>query len=158
MGLNIPSPTMGTNAPEVPDGLAVVRFADIRERFVESFVTDKDNYGKPDDGWRIDFVFNLLDEDGEIAYTEGGDPVEIKQSKACRRGNYGTRSNFREILGGILTAKEIAAWENSSEDDPFDGESIVGRLLDVKIAHNKRGWPEVETVVGIRKDRPKGEA
>lgn len=147
MGFNIPSPSAGAGAPEVEDGLAIVRFEDIRERFVEDFVTEKDNYGKPDDGHRLDFIFTLLTADHEVVYEEG-DPVELRQAKACKPGSTGPKSNFREVLSGILTPKELAAWEASTPEDPFDGSAIQGRILNVKISHNKRGWPEVETVIG----------
>lgn len=150
MGFNIPSPSAGAGAPEVEDGLAVVRFDDIRERVVEAFITEKDNYGKPDDGRRLDFIFTLMTDQGEVAYQDG-DPIELRQAKSCKPGSTGEKSNFREYLSGILTAKEMAAWEASTPDDPFDGSAAVGRLLNVKITHNKRGWPEVETVIGVVK-------
>lgn len=153
MGFNIPGPGSGAGAPDVEDGLAVVRFDDIRERHVPAFVTDKDNFGKPDDGNRLDFMFTLLTEDGEVAYGDDGDPIELRQAKACKPGSTGPKSNFREYLSGILTPKEMAAWEASTPDDPFDGSAIPGRKLNVKISHNGRGWPEVETVIGIVKGK-----
>jgi len=150
MPWNLPAPTKGGDAPSVEDGLAVARFDDILARHVPDFVTEKDNYGKPDDGNRIDFQFTLMvqeDKGYAVAYTEGGDPIELRQGKACKPGATGEKSNFRMYLAGILTPQELAAWEASTEDAPFDGSAIKGRLVHVKIAHNKRDWPEVEQVI-----------
>ena len=155
MAWNLPIKNTGGNPPEVEAGLALVRFDDIKARFVEQFVTESDNYGKPDDGNRLDFQFTLLDENRAVVFDERDDgeivPIELRQAKACKPGATGSNSNFYEYLGGLLTVQEMAQWEVATAEAPFDASATKGRILNVKIGHNKKGWPQVDSIIGIAK-------
>ena len=154
---NLPVKNSGGNPPEVEAGLALVRFDDIKQRLVEQFITESDNYGKPDDGQRLDILFTLLDEDRAVVFDERDDgsivPVELRQAKACKPGATGQNSNFYEYLSGLLTVEEMALWEVATADKPFDGSAMQGRIYNVKIGHNKKGWPQVDTIIGIAKEK-----
>lgn len=140
-------------APQVDDGLALARFDDLLARHVESFVTASDKYGKADDGNRLELAFTLVDEKHQVMYDPAseGDPIELRNAKSIRPSATGERSNFYEYLTGLLTPAELAAWEAATEDAPFDGSAMPGRVYNVKISHSKSGWPQVEQVIGIAK-------
>lgn len=149
MSFFIPTANAGGDAPEVEDGLALVRFDDLELRNHEDWAgTDK--FGKADNGDRFHFLFTLMASPTEVAYDPAseGDPIELE---ALTRTATGERSNFAALMGGILTPQEFAAWQAATKDNPFDGSATKGRLLNAKIAHNKRGWPYVESIIGIAK-------
>lgn len=150
MGFFLPAKNTASGAPEVADGLALARFDDIQERFVEEFVTDSDKFKKADDGKRLDFVMTLVDEDHDVIYQEG-DPIVLRQAKSVKPGATGEKSNFYEYLSGLLTAKQLAQWEASTEDDPADFSELPGTVYNVKISHSKSGWPQIETIIGPAK-------
>lgn len=150
MPFNLPVANKGGNAPQVEDGLALLRFDDLVLREHEDWA-GTDSFGKPDDGRRFHFVFTVLDEDQAVVYQDG-DPVEIE---ATTRTATGEKSNFAAIMSGLLTPQEFAAWQAATEDDPFDGSALPGRIVNAKIAHNKKGWPQVESVIGIAKPKKK---
>lgn len=154
MPFTLPTANKGGDAPKVEDGLAVLRFDDLLLKPHEDWAgTDK--FGKADDGNRYHFLFTLMSPDGKavqyaaIGEPGEGDPIELE---ALTRTATGEKSNFAAILGGILTASEMAAWQAATEDDPWTGGAAVqGRLVNAKIAHNKREWPFVEAVIGAFK-------
>lgn len=147
MPMTLPTANSGGDAPEVEDGLALLRFDDlVLKEHPDWAGTDK--FGKADDGRRFHFLFTLLDEGREVVYTEDGDPIDLE---ALTRTATGEKSNFAAIMSGILTAQEFAAWQAATADEPFDGSAAQGRIVNGKIAHNKRGWPYVESVIGIAK-------
>lgn len=146
MGFNLPTFNTGAGAPEVEDGLAIVRFDDLKLREHEDWAgTDK--FGNEDDGRRFHFMTTLVDEDFAVVYQDE-DPIDLE---AVTRTATGEKSNFFAHLTGLLTAKELAAYQAATEDDPFDGSVIMGRYYNVKIAHNKKGWPFIESFIGIAK-------
>lgn len=147
MPMTLPTANAGGDAPEVEDGLALLRFDDlVLKEHPDWAGTDK--FGKADDGRRFHFLFTLLGEDREVVYSEDGDPIDLE---ALTRTATGEKSNFAAIMSGILTPQEFAAWQAATADDPFDGSAAQGRVVNGKIAHNKRGWPYVESVIGIAK-------
>lgn len=146
MGLALPKANTGAGAPPVEDGLCLLRFDDLVLKEHEDWATDSDKFGKPDDGQRYHFQFTLLDEDRSVVYHEG-DPIELE---ALTRTATGSKSNFAAILEGILTPQEFALWQ---ADQPFDDSTLRGRIVNGKVAHNKSGWPFVESVIGIAKDK-----
>lgn len=148
MPMTLPTANAGGDAPEVEDGLALVRFDDVVLKDHPDWA-GKDKFGKDDNGQRFHFLFTLLDEGREVVYTEDGDPIELE---ALTRTATGEKSNFRAIMAGILTATELAAWIDATPENPVTLD-LEGRILNVKIAHNKRGWPFVEAVVGIAKTK-----
>ncbi len=149
MPFNLPAANRGGNVPTVEDGLAVVRFDDlVLKEHVAWAGTDK--FGKEDSGERYHFMFTLADEAHDILYSEDGDPIELE---ALTRTATGEKSNFAALMQGILTAQEFAAWQAATETEPFDGSAAQGRFLNVKIAHNKKDWPFVESVIGIAKKK-----
>lgn len=143
----LPTANAGGDAPEVDDGLALLRFDDlILKEHPDWAGTDK--FGKADSGQRFHFLFTLLTEDREVVYTEDGDPIELE---ALTRTATGEKSNFAAIMSGVLTPQEFAAWQAATPEDPFDASAAQGRIVNGKIAHNKRNWPFVESVIGIAK-------
>jgi hypothetical protein len=149
MGFTLPTFNTGAGAPEVEDGLALARFDDlVLKEHPDWAGTDK--FGKADDGNRFHFLFTLVDEDHAVVYDpeSEGDPIELE---ALTRTATGEKSNFFAIMSGLLTAKELAAYQAATADDPFDGSELPGRVYNVKIAHNKRGWPFIEDVISVAK-------
>ena len=143
----LPTANAGGDAPEVDDGLALLRFDDLILKDHPDWAgTDK--FGKADSGQRFHFIFTLMDEDRAVVYTEDGDPIELE---ALTRTATGEKSNFAAIMSGVLTPQEFAAWQAATEDEPFDASAAKGRIVNGKIAHNKRNWPFVEAVIGIAK-------
>ncbi len=156
MPFYLPTKNVGAGAPEVEDGLAIVRFDDIFERKVDQFITESDRYGKTDDGFRLELQFTLVDKDFAVLYQEEGDPIVLRNAKAIKHagnGGYATgeKSNFYGYFSAMLTAPELAAWEAATPEDPWDGSAVQGRYFNVKISHSKGGWPQVEDVIGPAK-------
>jgi hypothetical protein len=147
MPFNLPTANSGAGAPQVDDGLALLRFDDLVLREHADWA-GTDSFGKDDDGRRYHFIFTVGTDKREVVYGPDGDPVELE---ATTRTATGERSNFRAILAGVLTPQELAAWEAATAEDPFDGSAAQGRWVNGKIAHNKKGWPFVEQVIGIAK-------
>ena len=156
MPFNLPTKNKGQGAPDIEDGLAVLRFDDLRlVEHPDWAGTDK--YGHDDDGTRYHFDFTVMSEDGsEVVYAtvEGvptGDPLELD---ATTRTSTGEKSNFYAILSGILTAAELKQWDDATEDAPFDGSHLQGRLVHGKVEHNKKGWPFVaQTISPFKKPK-----
>lgn len=149
MGFTLPTFNTGAGAPEVEDGLALWRFDDLLLKEHPDWAgTDK--FGKEDDGKRYHFVGTLMASKTEVAYDPNseGDPIELE---ATTRTATGEKSNFFAYMSGLLTAKELAAYQAATADDPFDGSALPGRIYNVKIAHNKKGWPFIETIIGVAK-------
>lgn len=148
MGFTLPAFNAGAGAPEVEDGLALARFDDlVLKEHPDWAGTDK--FGKEDDGSRFHFIFTLVDDDHDVIYADG-DPIELE---AMTRTATGEKSNFFAILSGLLTSPELAAYQASTAEDPFDGSKLPGRIVNVKIAHNKKGWPLIDSVIGVAKAR-----
>jgi hypothetical protein len=156
MPFNLPVAKKGAGAPEVEDGLALWRFDDLILKEHEDWA-GTDQYGHEDDGQRFHFVGTIVDTDGaeEYAIIDGensGDPLELE---AVTRTATGEKSNFRKILSGILTAAELKAWDEATEDAPFDGSAAQRRIINVKIGHSKKGWPFIESTIGPAKVKAK---
>jgi hypothetical protein len=145
--MKLPQANAGAGAPNVADGLTVARFDDIVLKEHPDWA-GTDQYGKEDNGQRFHFVFTMLDEDDRSVLYSDGDPVELE---ALTRTATGERSNFFSIISGILTPQELAAWQAATAEDPFDASSTQGRIVNVKVSHNKKGWPFIEQVIGIAK-------
>lgn len=146
MPFNLPTANQGGTAPEVEDGLTLARFDNLVQKSHPDWA-GTDSYGKPDDGERFHFIFTLLDEGRQVLYDDGGDPIELE---ATTRTATGQKSNFAAILKGILTPQEFTLWE---ANQPFDAESLPGRIVNVTVAHNKKGWPHIEATHGQPKTR-----
>jgi hypothetical protein len=144
MPFQLPVANAGGDAPEVADGLALVRFDDLVLKAHPDWA-GKDKFGKDDSGDRFHFLFSKMASPTEVEYQESGDPIDLE---ALTRTATGEKSNFAAIMSGILTPQEFAAWQAATAEQPFDGSAAQGRLLNAKIAHNKRGWPFVEAVIG----------
>lgn len=147
MSFNLPSYNTGAGAPPVEDGLGLARFDDLILKAHEDWAgTDK--FGKEDDGQRYHFVFTALDDGDQSVLYHEGDPIEVE---ALTRTATGEKSNFFSILSGLLTPQELAAYQAATPDQPFDGSALPGRVVHVKYAHNKNGWPFVEQVISVAK-------
>lgn len=140
----LPAANKGSGAPTIEDGLCLLRFDDLVAKAHDDWATDKDKFGKPDDGQRFHFSFTLVDASRQVVYEEG-EPIEVE---AVTRTATGSKSNFAAILKGILTPQEFALWE---ADQPFDGSKLQGRIINASIGHNKSGWPQVESTLGEAK-------
>ena len=147
MPFNLPVAKKGAGAPNIKDGLALLRFEDLRLREHPDWA-GTDQFGNEDDGQRFHFMF-AFSADGktkEVVYNEDGDPEIVE---ATTRTATGKKSNFRAILSGILTPAELAAWDAQTEEKPADFSAVPGRWLHAKIVHNKSDWPQVDSIVGI---------
>ena len=165
--MNIPGATNSQGeAPEVEDGLYVAKFVGVESRHVPSFVTDKDKFGHPDDGNRIDFNFALLDEDGNpVLKGDGDDPDDIlilRQAKSIKVLSSGEKSNSYAMLKGILTPAELALFiETGKGDEAADAawaaaaEKVDGRIVNVQVTHSSTGWPQIEAALGPVKTKAK---
>jgi len=152
MGFNIPAPVAGGDIPEIEDGLYKARFDDINMRVVESFITEKDKFGKPDDGTRFDFLATILDDEGEPALKNAEDPdsgeMQLRQAKSVKSFSSDDRANSYFYLKGILTPSEFAAWLASTAENPVDLSGVAGRVVNVQVSHNEKGWPQIEAFLG----------
>lgn len=149
--MQLPIANAGGEAPKVDDGLALVRFDDLVLKEHPDWA-GTDQYGNADDGRRYHFQATLMKSKTEVFYPDEEDPDSKPiQLDATTRLATGERSNFAAHMAGILTAKEFAAWQAATAEDPFDGSALPGRLLNVKIAHSKKGWPFIESFIGIAK-------
>jgi len=146
MPITLPTANQGGDAPKFEDGLALARFDDLLQKSHPDWA-GTDQYGHADDGERFHFVFTMLDEDRAVVYDEGEDPIVLE---ATTRLATGAKSNFAAVLKGILTAAEFALWE---ANEGFDGAALAGRIVNVTVAHSKKGWPFIEATHGQPKSR-----
>jgi hypothetical protein len=153
--VNIPAPVASGSAPEIEDGLYVVRFNDIDYRVVEQFKTDKDKFGKPDDGGRFDFSATVLDDERKpVLLPEAESPddtLDLRQAKSVKVFSSDERSNSYFYLKGILTPQEFQLWLASTAENPVDLSSVSGRVLMAQVSHNDKGWPQIEAFLGAAK-------
>lgn len=155
MAFTLPTKNAGS-APEVEDGLALWRFDDLKLKEHPDWAgTDK--FGKDDDGNRYHFEGTLVDEDHAVIYDpkSEGDPIELESTTRTATGE---RSNFYANIEGLLTPQELAAYNAATPEEPFDASGLPGRVYNVKIAHNKNGWPYIEQIIGIAKAKGKGKS
>jgi hypothetical protein len=153
--MNIPAPSASSSAPEIEDGLYVARFNDIYQREVEQFKTERDKFGKPDDGIRFDFSATILDEDRNpvlLPDAEGpDDTLDLRQAKSVKVFSSDERSNSYAYLKGILTPQEFQMWLSSTPEEPVDLSGVQGRHVNVQVSHNSKGWPQIEAFLGPAK-------
>lgn len=149
MPFSLPTFNTGGSAPVIEDGLALARFEDLLLKEHPDWA-GTDQYGKDDNGQRYHFLFAMLDEDGAVMYDPNseGDPLELE---ATTRTATGEKSNFFALMSGLLTKVELAAYQEATADAPFDGSVVQGRVYNVKVSHNKKGWPFIEQVISIAK-------
>lgn len=134
------------NIPEVDDGLQLSIFRGMRIESHPEWKTESNNYGKPDNGDRVRFDFELVDpETGAILFGEDGDPITISPLTSVA---FGERSKAYGYLKGLLTKAEIAFIDAK---EPLDSDSIVDRPCNLNISHNEKGWPQVENVLPASK-------
>lgn len=157
--MNIPAPAASASIPTIEDGLYVVRFDDIVYRVVEQFKTDKDKYGKADDGGRYDILVTVLDEDRNPVVPDTAedpsDTLTLRQAKSIRTFSSDDRANSYFYMKGILTPAEFQLWLASTPENPADLSGVAGRHLNAQVSHNEKGWPQVETFVGPAKAKGK---
>lgn len=161
--MNIPQPVAGGSIAEIEDGLYIGRFNDIVEREVDAFKTEKDKFGKPDSGIRFDFNTTLLDANREpvllMDVKEGVDDpdaeFELRQAKSVKVFSSDERANSFTYLKGILTATELALWEASGKGNAeadaawaAAGAKVNGRLVNIQVSHNDKGYPQIEAFLG----------
>lgn len=161
--MNIPNATDSAGeAPEIEDGLYVARFEDVAVRVVEQFITEKDQFGKPDDGTRFDLLATILDEDrAPVVKSNAEDPddfLTLRQAKSIKKFSSDDRSNAYMYLKGILTGVEMSLWAASGKgDEAADaawaaaGAKVNGREVNVQVSHNAKGWPQIEAFLGAAK-------
>lgn len=153
--MNIPAPAASGTAPEIEDGIYVARFNDIDYRVVEQFKTDKDKFGKVDDGGRFDFGATILDEDRKpVMLPEAESPddtLDLRQAKSVKVFSSDERSNSYFYLKGLLTPAEFQLWLASTAENPVDLSKVAGREVMVQVTHNDKGWPQIEAFLGPAK-------
>jgi hypothetical protein len=139
----IPTANQGSgDIPEIEDGFYVFRFEDIEQREHPDWATDKDAFGKPDDGTRFHFVATVLDEDlNPVLNGAGEDPDDTMKLELVTRTSTGAeKSNFSlKGMKGICTPVEYQKW--SINDPSFDGSKLAKRLVRGRVEHSKKGWP-----------------
>lgn len=152
--MNIPAPTSSAGtAPEIEDGLYVARFNDIYHQVHEDWATERDKFGKADDGGRFHFNVTILDEDREPVMLEDAEsPDDTLDLEALTRNmSSHEKSNSYAHLKGILTAAEFAMWLESTPENPADLSNVGGREVNVQVSHNAKGWPQIEAFLGPAK-------
>jgi hypothetical protein len=162
--MNIPkNQAKAGEIPEIEDGIYVGQFKDISVRVVEEFKTDKDRFGKPDDGTRYDFPTIILDEDRQpVLLGEGDDPDAVlvieRTAKTVKAISGGEKSNSYLYLKGILTPAEMAMFQASGRgDEQADAmweaaaAKVNGRHVMVQVTHNDKGYPQIEAFLGPAK-------
>lgn len=103
---------------------------------------------------KLEWVFNLLDEEGKVIYDKG-EPVEV--SKLTGTGfNIASKTVPQEVrvLKAMLTKAEYAAFENGegtpdSDADVADG-GLLGRKAQLEVFIKENGWPGVGNIVAPR--------
>lgn len=155
--MNIPAPTKGGTIPQIEDGLYVARFDDIYHKVHEGWATPKDRFGKPDDGGRFHFKATILDEDRNPVMLvdvnpDAEDPTE-EFALECMTRNMSSdeRANSYAYLKGILTTAEFDLWSASTPEAPADLSAVAGRLVNIQVSHNDKGWPQIEAFLGPAK-------
>lgn len=161
--MNIPNATQAQgDPPAIEDGLYVGRFNDVLVRVVESFKTEKDQFGKPDDGTRYDFDTTVLDEDRNPVLKEDAedpdDTLNLRQAKSVKSFSSHEKANSYFYLKGILTPAELALWEASGKGDAeadarwaAAAAKVNGREVNIQVSHNDKGWPQIEAFLGPAK-------
>lgn len=139
--MQLPQANAGSGAPEVDEGLTLLRFDDLVLKEHPDWATESDKFGKSDDGQRYHFVFTVLDESRQVVYGDDGDEINVE---AVTRTATGAKSNFAAHMKGLLTPSEFALW---SANQPFDGSVLPGRVVMGNIENNKSGWPQVAAVL-----------
>ncbi len=159
--MNIPAPTSSAGTPPtIEDALYVARFNDIYAKVHEDWATDKDKFGKVDDGTRFHFNVTILNEDREPVLLmdvkdEVEDPTETLDLEALTRNmSSHEKSSAFGFLKGILTPVEFQLWLASTPENPADLSAVGGREVNVQVTHNAKGWPQIEAFLGPAK--PKG--
>jgi hypothetical protein len=166
--MNIPNNQAGSGSiPTIEDGIYAGRFNGVEVRVVEEFKTEKDKFGKPDDGTRYDFATTVLTEDREpvmlVDVQEGADdPTEEfvirRTAKTVKVFSGGEKSNSYMYLKGILTPAEMALFQESGKgDEQADAmwqaaaAKVDGRIVMMQVTHNDKGWPQIEAFLGPAK-------
>lgn len=156
--MNIPAPSAsGGTPPTIEDGLFVVRFNDIYHKVHEAWATDKDKFGKPDDGGRFHFNTTVLDDNRQPVLLadvkdEVDDPtLEFEIEALTRNMSSHEKANSYAFLKGILTPAEFALWLASTPSNPADLSGVANREVNVQISHNEKGWPQIEAFLGPAK-------
>ena len=144
--MQLPKYNVGGSAPKVEDGLTLLRFDDLQLKDHPDWAgTDK--FAHADDGKRFHFMFTKLDEDRAVEYDNNNDPIEID---ILTRTATGEKSNFFGVMSHILTPAELVIFQ-SGEDT--DWSYLTGRVVHGNITHNEKGWPQIEAIVGIAKEK-----
>lgn len=149
MGTFVPKFSQGAGAPEVKDGLHLLRFDGMDVVEHEDWAVERNKFGKPDDGRRVHFYFTLLNKKGEVVYAEG-DPVELENNNA-RPEATGERSTFYALYSGICTPAELEAFKGNTLTEE-QAAAQVGRVVHGKVEHTEKGWPFVSQVIGIAEE------
>lgn len=156
--MNIPAPTSSAGpAPVIEDGLYVVRFNDIVLKPHPDWATEKDKFGKPDDGNRFHFIGTVLDEKRQPVLLidvkpDAEDPTEEFDLDAMTRNmSSHEKANSYDYLKGILTPAEFQLWLDSTPEAPADLSAVGGREVNVKVGHSSKGWPLIEAFLGPAK-------
>lgn len=143
--MNIPGANQGSgDIPEIEDGFYVFQFNDIELRQHPDWATEKDSFGKPDDGSRYHFLATVLDEDlNPVLAGEGDDPDNTFDLELVTRTSTGAEKSSFSLKGmkGILTPAEFAMW--AANDPKFDGSVVAGRRVRGRVEHSKKGWPNI---------------
>lgn len=158
--MNIPAPTRGGGAiPDIADDIYVARFDDIVLREHPDWAQPKDKFGKEDDGMRFHFLFTMLDEDRQPVLLadvkeDAEDPTEEFVLEAMTRNmSSHEKSNAYALLKGILTPAEFIAWAEQTPDNPPDFSAVAKREVNVQVAHNDKGWPQIKATLGPAKKK-----
>jgi len=133
---------LGAGAPEIDDGMFDARFDGISAESHPDWA-GPNKFGGVDDGerWRWDFT---IFEDGKPVFDEGGDPLEVS---TLTNQSVGKKSNGYALFKGILTSGELALIDAG---EPIDTSALEGRMCQVVVVHNEKGWPKVSAVLPVK--------
>lgn len=158
--MNIPAPTSSAgSAPEIEDGLYVVRFNDIYHKVHEDWAQERDKFGHADDGGRFHFNATVLDDERKPVLLvdvkpDADDPTEEFQLEALTRNmSSHEKATAYALLKGILTPVEFQLWLASTPENPADLSAVEGREVNAQVSHSSKGWPQIEAFLGPAKPR-----
>ena len=141
--------TPSASAPEgIEDGLAPAKFIGLAKINHPDWATDKDSFGKADNGDRIHWRFVLTDDDGEELYNDG-DPIELDVANST---NFNTKSD-KSKNAAWLKAVSPSAFALVDAGQPVDPDTLINTPVMLLLEMKDNGWPKIVNVLPAAKKR-----
>jgi hypothetical protein len=133
--------TTASGAPDIEAGLYDARFDGVTKKFITG--------GQYGDGDRLEWMFTLLSDDGQVLY-EGGDPLQVPGLTSLNLNPQSDKSVGVKWLRAICNPAQFAAF---SAGEGLNEDAIVGATVQVEVRIKANGWPYVALVLPARKAR-----